>query len=151
MAEHGSFRPPKQWCLKENETITSFASWQSNLLYHLSLNNDFANFLDSEWQKKSVANHGLAADGADVIDVRDRKTAAQKAILLDHMLGLIAQFAPSLLQNDILRNATSLAWIWKRIRKYYSFSQSEANFLKLASIVRKDEERYETLYQRIIA
>ena len=122
-----------------------------NLLYHISLNNDFACFLEGEWQKKSVANHGLQADGNEVADVRDRKTAAQKGILLDRLLGIVAQFAPSLLRNDILRNSTSMSWIWKRIRKYYSFSQSEANFLKLASIHRKDDERYETLYQRLLA
>ena len=58
------------------------------------------------------------------------------------MLGLIAQFALSLLQINILRNAMSLLWIWKQIRKYYPFFQSEANFLKLASIVCKDEECY---------
>ena len=136
-----SFRPPKPWSLGENETITSFASWQSNMLYHLSLNNDFARFLQTEWQKLSVANHGFVADADEIADVRARKTALQKSILLDHMLGIIAQFAPSLLRNDIIRNSTSLDWIWKRIRKYFSFSQSEANFLKLASIQRKDGTR----------
>ena len=30
MASGGSFQPPKQWVLSENETITSFASWKSN-------------------------------------------------------------------------------------------------------------------------
>ena len=151
MAVNTGFRPPKQWTLTENETITSFANWQSNLLYHLSLNNDFSCFLEGEWQKKSVANHGLAADGEEVADIRSRKTALQKSILLDRMLGIIAQFAPSLLRNDIIKNATSIDWIWKRIRKYYAFSQSEANFLKLATIQREDGERYETLYQRILA
>ena len=93
MADTG-FRPPKQWQLTETETITSFANWQSNLMYHLSLNNDFSRFLEEEWQKKSVPNHGFATDGEEVADIRNRKTAVQKSILLDHMLGIIAQFAP---------------------------------------------------------
>ena len=46
------------------------------------------------------------------------------------MLGLIAQFAPSFLRSDIIKRSTSLQWIWKRIPKHYSFSQSEGNFLK---------------------
>ena len=150
MAVNNLFRPPKPWTLTENETITSFGKWQSNLLYHLSLNNEFSTFLDSEWQKKSVASHGLL-DDADPVPEAQRKTGVQKSIILDRMLGLIAQFAPSLLTNDILRKSTSLSWIWTRIRKYYSFSPSEANFLKLASITRTENERYETLYQRIIA
>ena len=62
MAVNNLFRPPKPWTLTENETITSFGKWQSNLLYHLSLNNEFSTFLDSEWQKKSVASHGLLDD-----------------------------------------------------------------------------------------
>ena len=137
----GSFKPPKQWVLSENETITSFASWQSNILYHLSLNNEFAQFLDAgvTWQKKSAPNRGLAAD-ADPVPAADRKTAAQKNILLERMLGLIAQFSPSLLRNDIIGKSLSLDWIWKRIRKHYSLQQSEVNFLRLASIKREPDE-----------
>ena len=147
-----TFRPPKQWVLSEHETITSFASWQSNILYHLSLNNEFAPFLEdnARWQKKSVANRGLVAD-ADSTPANERKTAAQKNIHLDRMLGLIAQFSPSLLRNDIIRKSLSLDWIWKRIRKHYSFQQSEVNFLRLSLIKREPEERYETLFQRIVA
>ena len=147
-----TFRPPKQWTLSEEETITSFASWQSNLCYHLSLCNDFAPFLANAftWGKSSVTNRGLQDDPNDVAaDVR--KTAAQKSIQLERMLGLIAQFSPSLLHNEITKRSTGLTWIWKRIRRHYSFSKSEINFLKLYLIKRKEGERYETFYQRIIA
>ena len=88
-----SFRPPKQWTLTENETITSYANWQSNMLYHLSLCNDFAPFLDTEWEKQPAVNRGLIDDGNDVAAAQ-RKTAVQKRIILERMLGLIAQFAP---------------------------------------------------------
>ena len=142
MAE-SSFRPPKQWQLSENETINSFANWQSNIMYHLSLNNDFETFLTTEWRKKSVTNRGLEAAGG--------KTAVQRNIILERMLGLIAQFVPTLLRNDIIKKSTSLNSIWQRIRKHYSFSQSEVNFLKLSTIKRKPDERYETFYQRIVA
>ena len=144
------FRPPKQESLTEKETITSFAKWQSNLLFHLSLNNEFAPFLDTEWKKKSETNRGLE-DGPSSVEIEVRKTAVQKNIILERMLALIAQFIPSLLRHDIIKKATSLNWIWKRIRKYCSFSQSETNFLKLHFIKREVDERYETLYQRIVA
>ena len=143
-----SFRPPRPWVLTEEETINSFANWQSNLKYYLSLNDEFAPYLTSEWQKSSTPNHGLRSDAADA---PNRKTAVQKAIILDRMLGIIAQYSPSLLRNDITKKSTSLASIWTRIRKYYSFQQSEVNFLKLSKIRRKEGERYETLFQRIIA
>ena len=84
MAKGGAFRPPKPWQLTESETINSFANWKSNL----SLNNEIAQFLDSEWAKKPVANRGLQA----VTTGNDTKTAVQKAIVLERMLGLVAQF-----------------------------------------------------------
>ena len=59
MAEGGHFRAPKPWQLTEKETISSFANWKSNILYNLSLNDEFAQFLDATWAKKSVANRGL--------------------------------------------------------------------------------------------
>ena len=149
---NSGFRVPKPERLKENETITGFASWKQNLKYNLSLNNDWAPFLepDFEWSKPSTPNRGVAADGDDV-DANRRKTAVQKGIQLDRMIGYIAQYSPSLLYNDITNRSTSLDWIWKRIRKYYSFHPSEVNFLKLDNIKRETNERYETLFQRIIA
>ena len=152
MAAERNFRPPKQWKLKEEETITSFSSWLSNIEYHLSLNNEFARFLTSEWSKKSVMNRGLQPDTEAVVSVAaDRKTNVQKNLILEQMLNLIAQFAPSLLGKDIVKNSTSLKCIWQRIRRYYAFSQSECNFLKLSLIQREPNERYETLFQRIVA
>ena len=115
------------------------------MLYHLSLNNEFSPFIADtfQWQRSTIANRGLADDAGDAAD---RKTAAQKNIQLERMLGIIA-----LLRNDIIKKSLSLKWIWKRLRKHYSFSQSEVNFLKLCEIKREPEERYETLFQRIIA
>ena len=107
------FRPSKQWSLTEQETITSFANWQSNMLYHLSLCNDFAPFLEGDWASQTTANRGLTDDPPDTVN---RKTAIQKKITLERMLGLIAQFAPSLLRNEIIKRSTNLAWIWQRIR-----------------------------------
>ena len=144
------FRPPKLQILGEDETITTFANWQSNLLYHLSTNNAFAPFLESSWSKKTVSNYGFIDDNETVSET-SRKTGAQKAIALERMLGLIAQFAPSLLRSEIIKKSTSLSWIWSRIRKYYAFSKSEVNFLKLYEKNKLPDERYETLYQRIIA
>ena len=120
-------------------------------MYHLSLNNDFAPFIADTfaWQKKSTANRGLADDTEG--DAANRKSATQKNVQLERMLGIIAQFCPSLLRNDIIKKSTSLKWIWTRVRKHYSFTQSEVNFLKLYAIKREPDERYETLFQRIVA
>ena len=74
-----TFKPPKPRVLEDDETITSFASWQSNILYHLSLNNPFADFIepDAVWQKKSITNRGLADDAVDKLA---RRSAAQNNV-----------------------------------------------------------------------
>ena len=146
-----SFKPPKQWCLTENENISSYSNWQSNMLYNLSLCNEFAPFLELEWGKQDITNRGLVDDGDNITDAAARKTAVQKKIILERMLGLIAQFSPSLLRNDIIKRSTSLSWIWQRIRKHFNFSQSEVHFLNLATIKHQPAERYETFYQRLVA
>ena len=75
MAQNSAFRAPKPWQLTESETMSSFANWKSNILYNLSLNNEFALFLDTTWAKSSVANRGL-------LDMREngevKKTAVQQ-------------------------------------------------------------------------
>ena len=40
------------------------------------------------------------------------------------MLGLIAQYAPSLIRTEIIKWSTSLSWIWNCIRRHYNFQQS---------------------------
>ena len=143
-----AFRAPKPWHLTEKETFSSFASWQSNVKYYLSTNDEFAPYLSAQWQKSSTANRGFADDPADQAN---RKTAVQKVFILERMLGIIAQYAPSYLRTEITTKSTSLASVWKSIRKYYSLQKSEINFLKISRIHREEEERYETLFQRILA
>ena len=80
-----TFRAPKPWVLFEADTtITTFCDWQSNILFHLSLNNDFAPFIPDTftWQKKSVQNRGLVNDVAPIPEAQ-RKTAIQKHMQLD--------------------------------------------------------------------
>ena len=108
----------------------------------------FALFLEGDWSPQPTPNRGLTDDPAGT---NNRKTAIQKKIMLERMLGLIAQFAPSLLRNEIIKRSTSLSWIWQRIRKHFNFVQSEVNYLSLSNITRKQDERYETFYQRIVA
>ena len=62
-------RAPKQWCLGKNETINSFENWKQNILYTLSLDQNFAPFLvgNVQWQKKSKASpsRDFTNDGED--------------------------------------------------------------------------------------
>ena len=144
-------RAPKQWVLTKHETITTYESWKQNLLYILSLDVNFAEFLAATavWLPKSTANpnRGLHNDGDGVAENR-RRTAAQKVIQLELMLGQIANFCPIISQNTIVRSSTSLGYIWNAI--HFGFQLSGAQFLDLANIHIDSEERPEDLYQRLV-
>ena len=110
--------------LTENESISSFNSWKQNIEFQLTSCADFVPFLTITWSSKAskVPNRGLQDDG-DAIPVANRKLAAQKHGMLDHMIRLISSFSPEHIQSEIERKCTSLDWIWKRIRRHYGFSQ----------------------------
>ena len=113
------FKARKLIGLTENETPASFNSWRQNLEFQLVSVDAFAPFLDTQWKAKGVANRGLEAD-TDA----GGKTAAQKLILLNHMIGLVVSFCPVNIQQEIERKCTSLKWIWNRIRRHYGFTKT---------------------------
>ncbi len=78
-------------------------------------------------------------------------SAAAKVTVLEQMLGLIAQFVPHYLSNDIVKGSSALEQVWQSIRKYYGFKQSEVQFMKYSAIKLEEGERPERLYQRLIA
>jgi hypothetical protein len=147
-------RAPKQWQLTKQETITSFENWRQNLIYTLSLDNNFAIFLpdDSTWEKKSAANptRGLQNDG-EPIPEGDRKTAAQKVVHLELMLGQIANFAAVISRNSIAKQSTSLKDVWQKLRQHYGFQSTGAHFLDLCSIRLEADERHDNLFQCLTA
>ncbi len=147
-------RAPKQWQLTTNETITSFENWKQNLVYILSLDHNFALFLEDGymWQKKSATNpnRGLQSDGEDVPRAI-RRTAAQKNAQLELMLGQIANYCSVISRNSIIKGSTSLADIWQKIRQHFGFQSTGAHFLDLTNIALKPAERPEDLFQRLTA
>ena len=110
-----SNRSPKQWSLTKNETITTFEAWRQNLQYSLSLDANFVPFLADNftWLKKSstAPNRGLEPDGDDVPTTR-RRTAFQKNLHLDLMLGQIANFCTVISRSSIVNNSTSISSVW---------------------------------------
>ena len=145
-----NYSAPKQWVLKENETITSYESWKQNLIFTLSLQNKFLPFLEEgcTWKKKTTADpyRGFVNDEAG----DSSRTRQEKTSLLELMLGQIANFCP-ISRNIIVKRSTSLNDVWQQIRQYYGFQSTGAQFLALSSIIQKPEERPESLYQRLYA
>ena len=112
-----TFKARKLQALSEYETISSVNSWQQNVELHLASCNEFSPFLDPDfkWKSKSIANRGLVDDAAAS---DNSKSAAQKAIILNHIIGLIISYCPETIRFEIERKATSLKWIWQRIRRH---------------------------------
>ena len=99
-------RAPRCTELAENATIGDFLKWKSCLEFNLIFYKQYTPFLadNATWSTSSVLNRGLLSD-ADSVEEADRQTGAQKNATLEQMLGLIAQYSPSLLRNDIIRKS----------------------------------------------
>ena len=147
-------RAPKQWILTKSETITSFEAWKQNLSYTLSLDPLFAGFLleGVTWAKKSKTNPTRGfTDDTDDVPKETRLTAAQKANHLELLLGQIANYAPVIARNTIVRNSTSLESVWQALRQHYGFQITGSHFLDLADVKLGCDERPEDLFQRLTA
>ena len=148
-----STRAPKQWILTKSETINRFENWRQNLLYTLSLDKNFAPLLiaGTKWEKVGRNNprRGLVDDVTGPED--SRKTAEQKVNILNMLLGQIANFAPIISRNTIIKNCTSIDQIWQAIRAHFGFQSTGSHFLDLANFKLEFEERPEDLYQRLVA
>ena len=67
------------------------------------------------------------------------------------MLGQIANYCPIISRNTFLKKCNSLKQIYQTIRQHFGFQTSGAQFIDFVDIKLEPEERYEDLYQRIVA
>ena len=146
-----SNRAPKQWSLGKNETVNSFENWKQNIVYTLSLDEQFTPFLEAKWAKKSKTRpHRNFVDDDENVAEAKRLTKAQKSTRQDLMLGQVANYCPIISRNTIVRNSTSLAEIWQTIRLHFGFQSSGSHFLDFNDIRLQDDEKPEDLYQRLV-
>ena len=133
------------------ENAETFERWQANILYGLHSEPSYADFIgdDVTWRRKrDHAFRGLTADAADA-EGHVARTAAQKNATLEVMIRMVCNYAPILNSKSILRNCTSLNFIWKKLRSHYQIEDSGANFLDFANITMGVNERPEDLYVRL--
>lgn len=121
---------------------------EKNLVYTLSLDNNFAPFLVSgeKWDRKTKESphRGFVDDDENVPEAR-RRTKEQKVNMLEMLLGQIANYAPIISRNTIVKNSTSIDSILQAIRLHYGFQTSGAHFLDFACIKLQSDERPEDL------
>ena len=65
---------------------------------------------------------GFTDDGEDVPTAK-RQTAQQKVNFLELMLGQIANYCPVISRNTLVKNSTSIQFIWNRIREHFGFQE----------------------------
>ena len=122
-----SNRVPKQWSLTTNKSISSIEAWENNLRYILSLDPNFVTFLTdgATWQKKTNASplRGFTDDSEEVPTIQ-RRAAAQRVTHLEMMLGQVANYAPIISRNTIVRNSSSINGVWQAIRQHYGFQST---------------------------
>ena len=83
---------------------------------------------------------GLTTDGEDVPPSR-RRTAIQKNVHFELMLGQIANVCSVISRNTIVKISTSVNSIWQAIRAHYGFQSTGSHFFKLSSIRLEVDER----------
>ena len=140
-------RAPRQWCLTKHETVNIFENWKQNLIYTLSLEVNFADFIatDAQWQKKTAATPDRGLFG------NNGATTQQRVDMLELMLGQIASYCPVISRNTIVKNSTNLSVIWQTIRLHYGFQSTGSHFIDVVDIHLQPDERPEDLYQRLVA
>ena len=141
-------RAPRQWCLTKHETVNTFEKWKHDLIYTISLDGNFADFIatDAQWQKKTAAtpDRGLVGNNG--------ATTQQRVYMLELILGQIANYCPVISRNTIVNNSTScLSVIWQTIRLHYGFQSTGSHFIDFVDIHQQPGERPEDLYQRLVA
>ena len=89
-------------------------------------------------------------DGEDVPTAK-RQTAQQKFNFLELIFAQIANYCPVISRNTLVKNSTSIQFIWNRIREHFGFQVTGAHFLDFANFHLETDERPEDLYQSLMA
>ena len=131
--------------------INSFENWKQNLLY-TSLEGNFAPFLVDgvTWLRKTKAQllQGLQSDG-ETVPLSRCLTAHQKVNVLELMLGQIANYCHIISRSTLVKNSTSLEFIWQTIRQHFGFQVTGARLITFSNMHLAADECPEDLYQRL--
>ena len=67
------------------------------------------------------------------------------------MVGQIANYCPIISRSTLVKNSTSIEYIWQTIRQHFDFQATGAQCIDFADIHLAADERPEDLYQRLLA
>ena len=145
----------KQRILTDNETETSFTSWQQSIMFNFVVDSKFSRFTDTTdlgtWKKSTVEHRGFtddSTDGANAVPVDIRMSKAQKCQVLTVLLGSIATFAPVISNKFITEQACSLADIFNRLRSHYGLRATGGRILELSQFALLPGESHNALWEK---
>ena len=152
---------PKILPLGEDESIASLERWRQNVLYHLRINEEFRPYLNSTFGKKTKLNPTRDLEdtteqqtlkneeGENVRATVIIKTKEDKCFEVDTLLEQIANFAPTIPRNDIVKDSASVQEVWGKVRMYFNLEASGALANECWQVKRKPEETPQALYARL--
>ena len=152
---------PKIIPLGDHETLNTLEQWRQNVLYHLRINEEFRPYLNSHFGKKT--KHSPTRDLEDTTeqqtlkneqgqDVRATviiKSKEDKCFAVDTLLEQIANFAPTIPRNDIVKDSGSVQEVWGKVRMYFNLETSGALANECWQVKRNPEETPQALYARL--
>ena len=143
---------PKARSLTPSETLATFEIWRQNIIYGLRLNHDFRPYLVDgfEWGRKSrLKPTRNLTDVPEVKDVSPARSKEDQVVDVDLLLDQIANYAPMIPRNDIVRDCGSLDEVWQKIRLYYNLQSTGSLLNECFNIKRQPEETPQALYARL--
>ena len=81
----------------------------------------------------------------------DASPLDQKSTFFELMLDQIANYCPIISRSTLVKNSTSLEYIWQTIRQHFGFQATGAQFFDFSDIHLAADERPEDLHQRLMA
>lgn len=151
------YHGPKIRQLTTRETLSSIENWKSMVIYGLRLNQEFRPYLDIEFGRKSklTPNRQLTADVRTETNEDGTEneivvtSAEEKAEIVDLLLEQIANYAPTVPRNDIVKDSKSLKEVWSKIKLQYNQQQTGSLLNDCWNIKRQPDETPQALYARL--
>ena len=145
---------PKQRCLTDHETQTSFDAWRESMIFHISLSDKSTRFLSTGDLKTwtTAPDRGFVDDGAvgtGIVTEDNKMNKNAKVALLNIILGSLATYCPVISSKFIKNQSTCMESIWSRLRVYYGFRRAGSRILQLLDFNPEMNESRESLWERL--
>ena len=118
----------------EGITQTQFNIWKTELEVYLKVESKFRKFMKNGRYNSWTAAEEIEARISTHIAPDTAENLDEIQIELEQFLSIIAKYVHNDLYEPIMRHATSLDWVYNKIREDYSIQQQGIHFLQLLDL-----------------